>query len=222
MTNTGKKTILKCRYWIVKMSRLFNDEMLTFVKENAKNIGNKDLTEKFNSHFGSNFTVEQIKRFKQRNKITSELTGYFEKGHIPFNKGLKGWNPEKCKETQFKKGHIPSNAKPIGSERIDKDGYTVVKVANKNRWQLKHRMIYEQHYGKIAPSTVVIFLDGDRQNFDISNLKAISRGELAIMCKNGMFDKNPEITNTQHNLATLMVSTNQAKRRVKNDRENNK
>lgn len=56
-------------------------------------------------------------------------------GNIPFNKGKKGYMSaeqyEKCKQTMFKKGNIPANHRPIGSERVGKDGYILIKIYRK-------------------------------------------------------------------------------------------
>jgi hypothetical protein len=58
----------------------------------------------------------------------------FTKGHVPANKGLRrpGWGPGRMKETQFRKGERQGRAvklyKPIGTERVSKDGYTERKI----------------------------------------------------------------------------------------------
>ena len=68
--------------------------------------------------------------------------------------------------TMFKAGNIPNNYRPIGSERIDCDGYVMVKVADPNSWRLKQRVLYEQYHGvKLEKSDVVLFLDGDNKVF---------------------------------------------------------
>lgn len=46
---------------------------------------------------------------------------------------------EKARKTMFRKGNIPANHKPIGYERINADGYIEVKVAEPNKFRLKHR-----------------------------------------------------------------------------------
>lgn len=61
----------------------------------------------------------------------------FRKGHAPHNKGrpfpVAATNPN-CRRTQFKKGERRGVAvklwKPIGTERISKDGYLERKVNN--------------------------------------------------------------------------------------------
>ena len=102
--------------------------------------------------------------------------GMFKKGHTPANKGKK-WNEyldmekqEKIRATTFKKGNRPANKKPVGYERISRDGYIEVKVAEPNVFKIKQRVIWEQHNGPIPEGMHVCFKDGDKSNLDIENL----------------------------------------------------
>ena len=95
-------------------------------------------------------------------------------GRIPANKGKKGCMTqeqyEKCKHTMFKKGNVPSNRRIIGSERVGKDGYILIKVQDgklKRNWMPKHRYLYEQEYGKIPEGYKLIFADGNKLNFAV-------------------------------------------------------
>lgn len=109
----------------------------------------------------------------------------FKKGQAPWNKG-KEFNPGgRSKETQFKKGSKPANQKPIGHERVcAKDNYILIKVDEINPYtgfrgyyKHKHVVIWEEHHGEKPKGKVIIFKDGDKRNFNISNLDCISRGE---------------------------------------------
>jgi hypothetical protein len=103
----------------------------------------------------------------------------FKKGHVPWSKGTKG--VLKPNKTSFKKGNIPHNTREMYSERLSKDGYIEIKVGI-NKWIGKHRYIWEQHYKTEVPKgKVIIFLDGNNRNFEIDNLKIISRGALLIL-----------------------------------------
>lgn len=119
-------------------------------------------------------------------------------GHISKNKGkrLKDYaTPEtiaKFKLTQFKPGNCPPNFKPVGSEAIRNDGYIYLKLANPNKWQAKHRYLYEQARGKIPRGFKVRFKDGNRLNFDLTNLELISNRKLMLL--NTIHNYPPEIT----------------------------
>ena len=110
-------------------------------------------------------------------------SGRFEKGFTPWNKGLKGVNGES--KSRFKKGHTGFRTREIGEERIDTEGYLYVKVSDtgikSQRWKLKHRLIYAQHYGEITSETIIRFYDNDKQNMNIENLYAVTKAENAVL-----------------------------------------
>jgi hypothetical protein len=101
---------------------------------------------------------------------------FFPKGNIPWNKGMKGLQIG-GEQTQFKKGTIPPNHRPVGSTRIDEEGYTSIKIAEPRKWVLLHRHLYEQEHGKINRNEVIVFRDKNRSNFDINNLEKITMSE---------------------------------------------
>lgn len=107
----------------------------------------------------------------------------FSKGAVSANKGRKqseymSWEAiERTKATRFKKGQKAWNHKPLGYERVSVDGYIEVKIGEPKTFKLKHRVIWEQHHGKIKKGENVQFKDGNRQNCDINNLYLISREE---------------------------------------------
>lgn len=103
----------------------------------------------------------------------------FKKGSIPPNKGKK-MSPEfykKAKPTMFKKGHTPVNHREVGSERVNVDGYIEIKVAEPNKWKLKHRVIWESHNGKIPHGHNIQFKNHNTQDCRIENLYMISKAE---------------------------------------------
>jgi hypothetical protein len=105
----------------------------------------------------------------------------FQKGCATWNKGMKGLDIG-GKETRFKPGNFPQTWKPIGSERIDSDGYVYRKVSDtrnkKVDWVMVHVLLWEQHNGPVPAGCAVVFKDGDKKNIDIENLECITRAEL--------------------------------------------
>jgi hypothetical protein len=107
----------------------------------------------------------------------------FKKGEPPHNKGKKieeymsEEGIKRSSATRFKKGRIPENARPVGWERVDKEGYVWVKVAGRRTMTLKHRWVWETQNGKIPEGYGVAFKDGDRTNCDISNLYLLSKAD---------------------------------------------
>ena len=148
---------------------IWSDEEKQYLAEITPGRGHKEIQSMMSCKFGFDYTYHQIKGAITRNKLNTGRTGRFEEGHATWNKGTKGLT--KANVTSFKKGNKPHNYKPLGSERIVKDGYCEVKVSDTGRrWIPKHVLIYEKHHGKVPKGSAVIFLDGDKRNFDIDNL----------------------------------------------------
>jgi len=167
----------------------FTPEQIEILKRDYANTDNIVFIKKFGCSSCSVYNIAYrlgLKKSKEyicknmgTNLKTAGVAYRYPKGHIPANKGKKMLDKiyEKCKGTMFEKGHIPENYRPVGSERTNKYGYIEIKVADKNRWQQKHRHVWEQHNGTIPKGSNIQFKDGNRQNCDISNLYIISRSE---------------------------------------------
>nr|DAW68994.1 MAG TPA: homing endonuclease [Caudoviricetes sp.] len=191
----------------------YEKEHIDFIKAH-QGASAREMAELFTKHFNIHVTKNQMKGVMYRNNISSGKTGRFEKGHIPNSKGQKMSKEqyEKCKPTMFKKGHIPKNHREIGSERITKDGYIEVKIEDPDVWGLKHRLIYEEHYGEIPAGYSVIFGDGDKLNCNIDNLILVSRSELLIMNRNKLIKNDSVLTKVGVNIAKLLDTMNKKKR----------
>ena len=184
-----------------------------YLKLIIKGSSYKEIAMKMSAKFGYDFSPGQIKGIIARNKLTTDTSGHFKKGSIPWNKGTKGL--AKANKTSFKKGHTPANYRPIGSERIDKDGYVVVKVADPKTWKLKHRYIWEMHHNKkVQKGHSVIFLDGNKRNFNINNLMLVSRTQLLVMNKNKLKCNEKELTKIGINLSNLIIKTSNLMKKI--------
>ena len=203
------------------MVHIYTTKQLQFIRDNAKGIGNAELTKIFNLEFHTNLKVSQIKSFKHNHKISSGLTGHFPKGNVPSNKG-KTWDEYMSKECQkksrktcFKKGNKPSNTYSLGTERHRTDGYIDVKVANskepgmsRKTWKLKHHLLWEEHYGPVPVGHKVIFTNGDKKDFRIENLALVTHNELLVMNRQGLIYENEELTQVGIGIAKLIAGVN--------------
>lgn len=101
----------------------------------------------------------------------------FQKGQTSWNRGKKiGSHPNSAK-TQFKKGHMPHNLVPVGTEVVATIGYLKIKIAEPNIWEFSHHRLWREYHGDIPPSHMIAFRDGNRLNVVIDNLELVSRKE---------------------------------------------
>ena len=96
---------------------------------------------------------------------------------------------------------------PIGTERIKNDGMIQVKISP-SKWEYKNRLVYSQYHNvKLTNDDYIIFLDQDRTNFNIDNLKLVSRHESSILSNQKMFSKDARVTNAGIQVAKLIIKT---------------
>ena len=129
----------------------------------------------------------------EASKSPASIARRFQNGSVPLNKGKKV-SPEiyaKMQPTMFKKGQTPVNHRDVGSERVNVDGYIEIKVAEPNRWRLKHRVIWEQVNGAIPKGYNVQFKNHNSQDCRIENLYLISKAE-QMAKENSFWAKYPK------------------------------
>lgn len=129
-------------------------------------------------HKSEEFRLTELKRQADRLRIVGAPSRY-QKGHVPDNKGKK-MSPEhyeKLKPTMYRKGQSGYTMSPVGTTRTTRDGYLEMKVADPNRWQALHRMMWEDTFGPIPEGKIVRFRTADKSNYDPINLELITRKE---------------------------------------------
>ena len=106
------------------------------------------------------------------------MNGRFEKGHIPWNKGIKGLHHSP--NTEFKKGHLPANTEYNGCISLRKketgEQYYYIRIAQA-KWVLYQRYLWKQKYELIPEGMIIIFKDKNPLNCVLGNLEMISRVE---------------------------------------------
>jgi hypothetical protein len=191
----------------------FTPKQIEFIKVNVFGKSYAEIITLVNSQFGIQLNKNQVKSFMGNHKLNSGRTGRFESGHAPFNKGktgIGGWEP-----TQFKKGCKSWNYKPVGSERINSDGYVDIKIADPNKWRPKHLLIWEAENAPVPKGHVVIFGDGNRLNLELDNLILVSRKELAILNKNRLIHCSAELTRSGILIADIYLKYNERNKGLK-------
>ena len=164
-----------------------------FIRELGEDHSQTEVIQEFKKRFGVDLTLYQYKNRKHKLGVVSKgNAGWFKPGHGGFfSEEHKRAFVEGGKNTRFKKGNIPYNAKdkPVGFERLTKDGYIEVKIADhpshkdcNDNWRAKHLLIWEREHGKrIPPKHAVLFADGDKRNLDPENLVLVSRRQLMMI-----------------------------------------
>ena len=180
----------------------WTEEEKEYLKSIVFGRSHDEILKLMNEKFEYEFTKEQIKGVIARNKLKTGRTGYFEKGIIPWNKGTKGVC--KANKTTFKKGNKSWNYKPVGSERINSEGYTDVKIADPNKWKLKHHILWEKEVGSIPEGYVLVFADRNKQNIKIENLLLVNKKQILTMNANNLISEEAEVTKAGLNLAKLI------------------
>lgn len=148
----------------------YTDEQRDFVRQNYEKYGMKITTKMFNEHFGSNKSESCIRQIARQYGL-----------HVPIEVLTKNSNP---------------NIDAVGTIREEPStGYLVIKTGNSYKdWMKYQRYVYEQAYGKIPKDHVIVFLDGNNRNFELSNLMAVPKNYVVYMNTFDMRTDCPELT----------------------------
>ena len=129
---------------------------------------------------------------------------------------------EKSRATQFKSGNLPHNTKPIGYERLSRDGYIEVKVKMRpsnpkcnDNFVPKHKLVWEAANGPVPEDCVITFKDGNKQNIALENLACITRGQNVIMNQAHIRCDNPEAFEACLAMADIKSAVSRRKKEVK-------
>lgn len=163
------------------------------VYQRAQNLGLKK---------SAAYLAEKLRLEGERLKVVGRASR-FVKGLVPANKGLRrpGYSVGRgrMRETQFKKGQRSGVAvdlyKPIGTERISKDGYLERKINDglplQRRWRAVHLIMWEEVNGPLPRGHAIAFKNGNRTDLRLENFELIPRREL--MRRNSIHNLPPEL-----------------------------
>ena len=144
---------------------------------------------------------------KRARLVAANLKTRFRKGHVPWTKGMRGLHLSP--ETEFHLGGIRGNAarryRPVGAITLRRDhrrgpARRYIKVRDDGPSQYRYtpyaRWVWEQAHGPVPAGRLVIHIDGDTLNDDLSNLsladcrtnlarlESIRPGSVAKRCRN--------------------------------------
>lgn len=144
------------------------------------------------------------------------------KTYLGITSGQVSRTTEKSRATQFKSGNLPHNTKPIGYERLSRDGYIEVKVKMRpsnpkcnDNFVLKQRLVWEAANGPVPDGCVIVFKDGNKQNITLGNLACITRKQNAVLNHAHIRCDNPEAFDTCLAMADIKSAVSKRKKEVK-------
>jgi hypothetical protein len=189
----------------------FTKREIQYLEKRVDGRSYVELTEMFNRHYGYQLSVGQVIDFLHREGLSNGIPQGFQKGHVSCFKGkklpwLKRKNPE-------------YNRKPIGTMRVNRGGYNVVKVSDDPAvWKLLHHIVWEKAHGQIPEGHVIIFANGNILDTKLENLMLVSRRELDIMNRNGLIYDNGAFTRSGKLIADIKIKINDLKGSTKKRR----
>lgn len=169
-----------------------------------------------------------LARKKARERDTLRRAGVphrYPKGHVPANAGLRrpGYGPGRMRETQFKKGRHPREArnyKPIGTLRVSADGLLERKVSDDQtifparRWIGVHRLVWSEAKGPIPDGHAVVFKPGRAT----TELAKITLDVLELVTRQELMRRNSYHTNYPKEIVQLIQLRGAVQRQI-NKRE---
>jgi hypothetical protein len=110
----------------------------------------------------------------------------FKPGQSSWNKGTHWKAGGRSPETRFRKGNRPHTWVPVGSYRVNGDGYLDRKItddgAARYHWKGVHRLVWEAAHGPVPAGHAVVFRPGRRstelERITIDALELVTRREL--------------------------------------------
>ena len=193
-----------------KTRRRYTGEEIDFLRKNAPGRHYHEIVEMFNKKFEYQIDAKKLKYTLRNHNISTGLSGQFEKGIIPHNKGKKF--PGTGNRTTFRKGATPHNKMDVGEDTITTDGYVKTKIAEPDVWEYKHKLIWKEKNGPIPEGHSVIFADGNKLNIDIDNLLLVSKAELLMMNRRKLISEDSELTKTGLNVVKVMNKIHKIKK----------
>jgi hypothetical protein len=186
-------------------SNRYTAEQVQWLRDNRPKLAGQALAVAFNDRFGGSRNLAALLSFCKRKDILTGRDCRFTPGFAPWNKGMKGLKLSQA--SQFKAGNRPHNWHPVGTERLNADGYREIKTAEPGQWRFVHVLTWENLHGPVAKGHCIMFRDGEKNNLAPANLAQVSRSELARLNKNGYGRLPAELKPVFLTLTRLEVKT---------------
>ena len=179
------KTIRSC--WDTRQ-KVWTDEKIEWLLKSKEIYSDReDIVTAFNERFGTNIDILSLNNINAVHKLKLPPS------HKRIEKARENLKLGWLKIRGFEK-------KEIG-EKINRGSSTqeFVKVSNSGNenedYILKTKYFYELYHNvKLDKNTIVIFLNGDKEDYSKENLYALDKQTFTSMMKNKLFTKDKETT----------------------------
>jgi len=178
-------------HWIT-----YSEAELAWIEANSA-LPRRDLHAQFVARFDrADVSQANLTALCKRRGWLTGRDGRFVKGQDGWNKGKQmPYHPNSAR-TRFRKGHrggqAAKNWKPIGTERLSKEGYLERKIHDgmplQSRWRAVHLIRWEEAHGPMPDGHCLKCLDGDKTNTAPANWEMIPRALLPRL--NGRFGRD--------------------------------
>ena len=243
--NVSKQQIISARlhYGIkssVHFNSIFTKEIIDFIKKHKNDYDNKTMTQIINEKFNTSYTPVQISLFRRRNNLEyrlfcKEALEYMKNHNQDSYEQLqddvnsifgKNYSLQQIKSACYwyklreyqERREVESFSKPDFSERLRKSKAARIEIKINGKWIAKSKYVYETSTGKkVQDDEVVVFLDGNINNFDLNNLLCVKRKEVGVVNGqlNGTCKNNGELTKFKYDVAKLKLQICEKQRQLK-------
>lgn len=222
---------------------LFSKEIGDFIRAHNDEFDNKVMADIVNKKFGKSFSELQVRLWRWRRGLKfrlfcKEAIEYmrshsdesFERLRLDVNRIFgRSYTRQQIKSAchYYKlKKFEESRKKGCAefTERKKNGSHTRVEIKVGEKWIPKARYIYEQATGrKVQKDEVMIFLDGDIFNFELSNLVCAKKNVVAYVNRHlkGTCRSNAELTKCKYDIAGLKMLVAERERELKKGGGNN-
>jgi transposase-like protein len=189
----------------------YSQEFLDQILADYQTMSTREVALKYGISASKVYGIASIRQVKKNPEYMKKMLAITNKNLLEsgkvhrFKKGNVSWNKGKymrvSQSTEFKKGQMPHNYRPVGSERITKDGYMERKIADPKKWKAVHIIVWEEVNGPVPPRHKVLFKDNNKLNVSIDNLLCVSNEE--VMKRNSIHRYPTEIVKAIKTISKL-------------------
>ena len=166
----------------------FKEAEIEFLRENRERLTIPLLTKAFNEKFGESRTENSIYEKCKELRLIVGNKNQQNRGWVHWGIGLTKEefkshykSEEDFKRGQFKPGCRSSSYTYQVGDEVNRGDYTFIKITDditvkpSKQWMAKHRWVWEQANGPVPNGYCIIFIDGNKHNMSLDNLRAVPR-----------------------------------------------